>query len=389
MALITNYPELYYSEADSPEAFPDTITKLRSIILNARVNNKRVRAIGRSHSLHLGNLPRNGEIVIRLDSFAKCEFISPGVIRVGAGADLRLIQQMLLAYRCELPVINGGNGSPSVGGFICAGGIGKTEEHALSGRSSLYGGFWENVLSITVMTGNGKVKTISKEDSEFIWHFGGQGQFGLILEAELVVVPTGPPLVNYTYPFLVDPPPNKSLVEHRYLTSSTSKTLWVSVLCADEELDKSWNILNSWVLSSDGNIKPVEEARWAGPDYNGRPLGYSYNIKCISANPPLLYRKHGSFWVIGVAFNVAGGSNQLKSRLKVLFDEIYSLLLREQLQIYISVENVNGTISAKDYYSADIFARATQLRSENHCNDFLNCGWLDCPGELQSICSVL
>src|SRR3546814_14173787 len=58
---------------------------------------------------------------------------------------------------------------------------------ALTSRSisELHGGFWEHVLSVTLIDGNGRIREIVETDENFPWLFGSFGQLGVLFEAKL------------------------------------------------------------------------------------------------------------------------------------------------------------------------------------------------------------
>ena len=77
----------------------------------------------------------------------------------------------------KLPIYPGGcqgNTSPTVGGFISGGGISFNNSYK-------YGGFWENVLEITIINGYGEKKIYNHNDEIFPWLFANYGQLGVIV----------------------------------------------------------------------------------------------------------------------------------------------------------------------------------------------------------------
>jgi FAD binding domain len=385
----SNYPGFYHSEPRAIEFLPSDYAQLSALVRAARLRRQRLRVIGRAHSLHMGNLPRKDELVVRLDNLNQFCYLRDDVIRVQAGAEIKSLQELLWLSGVELPVINGGNGSPSIGGFICAGGIGKTEEELDRGRSSRYGGFWENVESLTVMKGNGVIQRLARSDEAFLWYFGGQGQFGIILEADLNTIRLENEGSEVLRKGIRSNLGTMQRVPHYSSVKNLPKTFWVSVLCRDKGLSQAWKILKQWVDQNKDSIAVVDEARWSGPNFKGRPLGYSYDIRCISHNPPMLWNEDSSFQVIGVAFTIPSIEVRAPREIKQMFSKVYKQLLDNDLRLYISVENVNGDILAKDYYSPEVIDQAKRLRADNHCTSFLNCGWLDEEGNMEGITSLL
>jgi FAD/FMN-containing dehydrogenase len=128
-----------------------------------------------------GFLPKENEFLIKTQNMVKLEFLDKNKIRVGAGPNIKHVNGVLKLFNLELPLIHGGPPGPTVGGFISAGGFGL--------NSNVEGGFWENVLEITLVVNNGQVLRLKQGDKMFPWVFGSMGQLGLIADAVLKVIP--------------------------------------------------------------------------------------------------------------------------------------------------------------------------------------------------------
>ena len=103
-------------------------------------------------------------------------------VTAGAGIPIALLNEFIMKESdYALPVANGGGIGPSIGGFFSAGGISYTSEK--------YGGFWNHVLEVTLVIGNGKIIHVKPDNEIFPWIFGSMGQLGIITEAKLALVP--------------------------------------------------------------------------------------------------------------------------------------------------------------------------------------------------------
>ncbi len=136
---------------------------------------------GGSHSLHGGSVPRAGEVLLRTERLNGYRFESADAIEVGGGASLWDVHDMLAAHGGRLPLVNNGSSGPTVGGFVAAGGLGPDSDRR--------GGFWNTVRALTLVDGTGELRTLRRDDELFPWFFGALGQLGVVVEAELDVVP--------------------------------------------------------------------------------------------------------------------------------------------------------------------------------------------------------
>ena len=139
-----------------------------------------MRIQGHSHSMNGASLAAPYELQINTTQLRDVCATATGV-RAGAGISMVGLDLWLNERGWKLPVRNDGGYGPSVGGYIAAGGFGV--------GSAEYGGFWSNVRSIDVVDGRGELRTIASDDPRFPWFFGAGGQLGLVVAAELDVVP--------------------------------------------------------------------------------------------------------------------------------------------------------------------------------------------------------
>lgn len=371
MKRITNYSQFYLSSEKYNLIKYSSLLQLKNILKEAKSRGLDVRHIGSSHSLSTCNLPIENEILLKSNIFNSIQLIEKLTIRVDASAKLWNIQSKLSKENLELPVINGGDASPTVGGFISAGGIGKTEpgKEMKAGRSCVHGGFWENVTQIRYLNGQGKLCTSNPNSSDFKYLFGSRGQFGIFIDADLKIVPTSSNHFNN-----MQCTAEKSASE---FSENKIRTLWVTFFVSPEQEEKSWNLLEAWYLNFRNIIRPVDNARWAGPIYNGAPIGFDYVISYKSFNPPLVYSKQSDFKALGIAFTTETGNFNTNKLLAYAMKTIYDYALENSIELYSSVENIVSSYSARLRYCESILNNALLLREKNHCSNFLNNGWFD------------
>ena len=377
MKIFTNYAQFFYSRLIGFVHHPNSISELSLLIKYAKQENTPLRIVGNSHTLNTSNIPRNNEVIVSLSRLNNIKIIDHSSALVGAGRDLRSLQYYLNTHKLDIPIINGGKASPTLGGFISAGGIGKTEDFNTIGRSELYGGFWQNVIEITYLDGCGKIFTIDSSSDLFLWFFGSLGQFGVVVEAKIKLIPS---TTFSTKNFSSD----YEAFESQFLETSCvdyhankSRTLWVSVFSNKSQLDNIWDLLYNWVVTYSDFILPVSDARWAGPIYQGRPIGYLYNISSDSPNPPLVYFYPGNFCVLGIAFSFVTGDSLLNSKLSSALEILYSQVINAGFLLYPSVENICMSYSFDAYYPPLVASKARLIRNMSHCSNFLNIGWLE------------
>jgi FAD/FMN-containing dehydrogenase len=164
-------------------ARPHSDIQVKEIMIFAHTHNLPVRTRGRGHSANSTALPRKNELLLSTENLNTAVVLNDSIIDVGSGVSVHGLNNWLRQYGYFLPVVNGGGAGPSVGGFISASGIGP--------NSSVYGGFWDQVLEITLISGKGEIFKVSREDSLFKWVFGSMGQLGVIAGARLRIISAG------------------------------------------------------------------------------------------------------------------------------------------------------------------------------------------------------
>ena len=155
---ITDFCEINKYKYNDTIRYPNNINELESIVKYCLKNNIKIRIRGGGHSCSGISIPKKNEILISMIKFNKYKYNKIDTIDVEGGVDITNLNKFLNKEGYMIPIIPEGINetdvyNPTIGGFICAGGICK--------QSSLYGGFWENVLEIKIMDGLGNIKIYS------------------------------------------------------------------------------------------------------------------------------------------------------------------------------------------------------------------------------------
>ena len=376
MSVFTNYSQLYYSRFTGNVLNPSNYDELAILLKIAKQQGRPIRVVGRSHSLNCSNLPRGSELLITLSAISDYTRISGDCIHVGAGVGIKELQAILNKDGYMIPVENGGEASPTIGGFINAGGIGKVDPAISKGMSEQYGGFWENVFEIDIMDSNGIIHTIGRDDIAFKYLFGSYGQLAIIVGARLKIIKSSIGAVPDIY-FM---PEKKTRSDFKY---ADMRTLWFTFFVEEVKVNGLWDSIFEWYLKHTDYVLPVSNARWAGPVHNGSPIGFSYKIKFIHFNPPLLFHPQESFFAIGIAFEISTGVYELNERLRTDLKDLYATAMLYGGWPYSSVENMGLSLKPAMLYSPNGLKMIMGIRESFGYTSLLNCGWLDsCTGGL-------
>jgi cytokinin dehydrogenase len=172
---------------------PGSVRDISRMLRFAARNGIRVVNRGRAHSTY-GQSQHEAAIVFDLASFDALGAVEGDRVTVGAGARWTDVLDHTTAQGLVPPVMPDYIGQ-TVGGTLSVGGIG-----AMSFRS---GAQVDHVLSMKVVTGNGKIVDCSADHERELFEMllAGQGQVGVIVEAtiELVPAPTTVRLYDIVY----------------------------------------------------------------------------------------------------------------------------------------------------------------------------------------------
>ena len=143
-----------------------------------------VAARGRGHST-AGQAQVAGGLVIDMSTLCGIGPVQDGVVRVQGGATWRQVLSTTVPLGWAPPVVTGYTGL-SVGGTLSMGGIGAA--------SFRHGPQVDSVLALQVVTGEGQVVNCSPGEHPELFSavLGGVGQYGVIVEAALALVPAAP-----------------------------------------------------------------------------------------------------------------------------------------------------------------------------------------------------
>jgi FAD/FMN-containing dehydrogenase len=179
---VSDYGEFHRSCGDYLEYRPANLSELQDAVLDANRRGLPIRTRGNGHSMNGTAVPHAGELLLRTAGLDRYCFEAAGTITVGAGAAVWDVHKLVGKFGYDLMVYNDGDAAaPSVGGYVAAAGFGIA--------SRKYGGFWETVVALTLVSGDGGCMTVRPGDALFPWLFGSMGQLGIVAEATLRLVP--------------------------------------------------------------------------------------------------------------------------------------------------------------------------------------------------------
>lgn len=180
-APIRDYGRLHARGEGQCEVLPRSTEEVAAIVRKARAEGVPLRVRGGGHSTNGSSIPREEELLVRTDRLCEVRCLAEGAVSAGAGTVLWTLDEHLRSQGWKMPVLNDGSAGPTVGGYVAAGGYGL--------GSGMFGGFWENVIELTVVDGHGDARVLRPEHGLFLWLFGAMGQLGIVTEATLSVVP--------------------------------------------------------------------------------------------------------------------------------------------------------------------------------------------------------
>lgn len=355
---LCDYGKLYESSAPYQVMVPSDTEEVLRIITDIVVpKRQRIRIRGSGHTFNGCTLPREDELLLRTHQLDWYCFDAPGTIRVGAGALVWDIRDLIAEHGYEMPVYNGGWAGPSLAGYICAGGFGK------GSLSDEHGGLWENVLSVKLLDLTGNIHIIERDDPRFRWLFGSYGQLGIIVEATLRIIPGGdsadyPQKLEGRVPRrqLDDPTDNDKRTE-----SPTPILFWFSLLVDPSQEKIAWTELLKFTIKHRRYVHP--DGGWAGPMLAGEPIGYHYKIRFREFNPPLVYRKQSDFTVLGIMTLLSTASDDDRATVAQIEQDFIKLANDNQLGLYLQAENIGRNIDYRHYYGEQIYREFSALKA--------------------------
>lgn len=355
-----DYGKIYVSVPEFWSAAPAGIPEMQQLTQAAAKCGAGLRTRGSGHTFSGATLPKQREILVRTHRLRHFRFNEDGTLTAGAGALVWDIRDLARDYGFDLPVFNGGWAGPTLGGYISAGGFGK------SGLSNVHGGLWENVEEITLIDGEGRVRRIGRGEAVFPWMFGSYGQLGCIVEARLRLIPwEGASGQNYPAGLSGDVPSRQTddpAVNDLPAADRQSNLFWFSLLVDPADEQRAWTDLGRLVKRHYPLLRP--DGGWAGPVMAGEPIGYHYVIEFKTFNPPLVYPKQATFFVMGVMSFLECGRPASNRRILEIERDFIEFTLKGGYRLYLQAENIGRTVNLAEYYGADTHQTFAKYRRE-------------------------
>ena len=393
--MLADYGKLYLSGADCTVLRPGGVDAAVQGWRGALARSSALRVRGSGHGLSGASLPRAGETLVRTRGLDHYRVEAPGMLTVGSGAVLWDIRDFAAGRGMLMPVYNGGWAGPTVGGFVCAGGMGLrvppnerekltapdpaggTGKAALVSVSEQYGGLWAQVARITMIDGRGAVRDILPGDKDFPWIFASMGQFGLILEVTLRLLPlrgvadslpvgsTGRiPVSNPVDPNETDAPPPAEGIDWVY---------WFTALVPVVEEDAAWKVIGDWSGAHRHTLRPT--GGWVGPSRDSARIGFRYLVRRTAPTPPLLYPRDEDFVTMGVMAVCRGiGTDAGDDALEQAERAFVTRITGHGWALYCQAENLTRSLDFRSYWGPDRWARFCELKTRFDPEDRVNPG---------------
>lgn len=331
---LTDYANIKHSDQCYLVASPKNTAEVSALVKFAYQHNIPIRIQGNSHSENTSSLPKYAELLIHTDNLNSVRFTKPGQITAGAGIPIALLNEYIIkSSDYTLPVLNGGGIGPTVGGFFSAGGISHTSEK--------YGGFWNHVREVTIVTGNGKVHSIKQDDPLFPWLFGSMGQLGVITETKLDLIPTRE---NPAWP------ENKrdhiTYKHENYFSHKHHPLYWFNLFVTPEQRDLAREALTEFQSHHPEVLNYI-------------PI-YEWSLKNNRFVPPLIFPGVKTFHALGT-WGTAGPHFDTK-KLAAMEKEFGALVIKNHYHRYIQAELANKPSIYSDYFGPGTYQAFYEIK---------------------------
>lgn len=336
--LLNDYGKLHVGERCYVEAWPKDAKSVSELVHYAYQHNIGIRMIGNGHSGNGSSLPRMFELLIHTDQLNKLTFNKEGEVLVDAGIPMFLVQQYIEKVSdYSLPVTNVGGLAATLGGFISAGGISDTSDQ--------YGGFWNHVLQIKMVTGDGKIVTIQPDHQLFSWLFGSMGQFGVIVEARLKLIPKQG-TKGHRYPlnlqYHID-------YEHDdYFNQKHQPLYWFNLLVTAAQFAQGMEDLTKLQSRYPGLLLSIPIYDW--------PIN---NNKFV---PPLIFPQSQDFHAIGIWGRP--GERFSQARLLQLENEFEQLVASRHYRTYVQAELLYTPKKYQAYFGSSLYDQYFAIKKQ-------------------------
>lgn len=130
-------------------------------------------------------------LIVHLSNLNNVEFNRIGQIKAGSGIPISTLEKVVkLNTGYLLPISTPIHSNTTTANLIASGEFGE--------YAHLYGGPWEHITKITLVTANGEIKQITKKNRVFDWLFGSMNQLGIITEVDINLLRSKN--ANFRYP---------------------------------------------------------------------------------------------------------------------------------------------------------------------------------------------
>ena len=355
MRPITDFSGMESEAAGFCRVAPHSAEAVCDIMSRAYEHGVPVRTRAQGHSLNGSSLPRPGELSFSTENLRVIRFDEPGTVTVGGGVVLWILQHFLRQQGFDLPVLNDGYPGPSVGGFIAAGGFGP--------RSSLFGGFWNNVIDVGLVDGLGHSHRIARTDPLFPWLFGSMGQLGIFVDAKLAILPrdalTSPPYplgTRLLAPQLVAPK-----VPAEFVIDGDARLFWFTLFVPDECIDDAHR-----------ELRELEKRHSQVLRFQER---YRYPILSRDIVAPLVYPYARRFTATGAWGWLTDGSIDRFAKLRDFDREFMELAASSpDYRRYVQSEMASETDVYKRCFGSEIYGHFLRLKAKLDAKWLLNRG---------------
>ena len=404
--MLTDYGKLHVASAGHAVLRPDSVDAAVQGWRSALAQGVALRVRGSGHGFSGATLPRAGETLVRTRGIDHYRVEEPGTITVGGGAVLWDVRDFVATCGWRMPVYHGGWAGPTVGGFVNTGGmgalrlprnenlkprtVGKAEALGLVSVSERYGGFWAHVARLSMIDGRGDVHDIAAADPDFHWIFASMGQFGLVLEVTLRLLPQPDaadalpvgragriPVLNPVDPGETETLPPAAGIEWMY---------WFSAMAPVDEEDAAWGVIGDWSREHRDAFRPTDG--WIGPVQDGAPIGYRYIVSRWAPTPPLLYPRDETFALMGVMGICNGiGTDRAAAALMQVARAFADRITARGWALYCQAENMARSIDFPGYLGPERWTRFCEMKDRYDPDDRINAGEMrpaSCPPPMRT-----
>lgn len=369
---ISDYGQLHCLESNSSGQFyypvvEEDILTISSLVLRS----SSLTISGGAHTFNGSSLPSVNSLHIDFSRFRWLSVVDSTTIEVASGVTMWDLRDYLFQNGLNLNVWNGGAAGPTVGGYLNAGGFGR------SGLSEKDGGFWEIVAYIRIcVPSSGAVLVIDRNHEYFKWLFGSAGSLAIILSVGIHLSSSSIPLQSNISTKCVPYLQNIIYNRHRYpavfshipflaqeadFLCHEKRLFWFSLLAYPEQHDISLKVLTLFCNEFSDYILPC--GGWIDlPNVSYHSPAYHYIIERKSFIPPLLMDDDKTFFVNGIMSYLPIRSDSDRALLLNTTSFFTDLALRSGLRLYHQAEDFFSLILFDKYYDPNTWNSYLSLK---------------------------